>query len=68
MADAKRCDRCGAYYEERERNAVEEFAAALREFSKDTAKYNLCKAMTSHVDLCVECEKSLEEWAAAKGW
>ena len=57
MANAKKCDRCGRFYEERPRNTIEGFGEALAAFvNADKIKPNLLN------DLCCECEKSLNEW------
>ena len=54
---AKKCDRCGAFYEEKEPNAIQELANSLSEF----ARYKKATPRMYN-DLCKECEKSFYKW------
>lgn len=59
MADAKKCDRCGGYYEERETDAFEELTKALKSMVYPESKsYRISKIF----DFCPACEKSFEKW------
>lgn len=57
MSNAKKCDRCGVFYEIKEPNKLQELAQALT-FNMSFA----CIAPTIHRDLCQDCEKSFEDW------
>ena len=57
MANAKKCDRCGRYYEEREANALEELGKILSEISIPRKPQPIFRN-----DLCTVCEKSLNRW------
>lgn len=56
MANAKQCDRCSAYYT----------IPDLTKISPHVIRYNFKdsygKRKYRELDLCPECEKSLEEW------
>lgn len=56
---AKKCDRCGAFYEEIEPNAIEALGNSLRELVKGISKAPI---PILHNDLCGECRKSFDEW------
>lgn len=47
MADAKKCDRCGEYYDDGK--------CKLRIYDRNPAFYN-------PLDLCEKCETELEQW------
>ena len=65
MADAKKCDRCGGYYEEREPNTLDGFADVLNSMIE-----YICNApgktnpdrIAHSFDLCPECNKSFKKW------
>lgn len=65
MADAKKCDRCGGYYEEREPNALDGLADALNSIieSIGNTPEKINPDRISHsFDLCSACEKSFKKW------
>lgn len=65
MADAKKCDRCGNYYQEREMNAIESLAKIVGETYYPNA-YGAVRAIERVVDLCPGCSKSLRQWLSMK--
>lgn len=71
MAFAKKCDRCGAYYETGAKteleNALERIArAATVLHSGATTAIKVCEALEEKIDLCPSCEKSFKKWFTAK--
>ena len=50
MANAKKCDRCGAFYEDQQK---------VQFIVTNSAFFNYC-------DLCPKCSKELVEWAKDK--
>lgn len=67
MADAKKCDRCGNFYQRVELNAIEELGKAMSDMVAYIATpVNVTKqicAIESCLDLCPSCSKSLKRWA-----
>lgn len=62
MAEARKCDRCGKYYELREMNALESFAAACLPIFRQRTESNCITVIESLLDLCPACSKSLKKW------
>lgn len=56
---AKKCDRCGAFYEEREPNALETLADSLKGMLQATKPTPMPRLNN---DLCRECRKSFDKW------
>ena len=56
---AKKCDRCGSFYEEIEPNAIEILGKTLLEFTQNQRK---TPAPILHNDLCKRCSKSFSKW------
>ena len=67
MADAKKCDRCGNFYQEVEPNAFEELGKAISDMVAYIARpANVKKQIVvieGFLDLCPSCSKSLKRWA-----
>lgn len=62
MAEAKKCDRCGALYEE---VPMGEMQSVVHSFARILFPDELFSQLThinSAVDLCGECEDSFKEW------
>jgi hypothetical protein len=57
--DAKKCDRCGSFYEIRNTTIIEDLAEA---FNVTTHAEDLHKIMEMCVDLCPDCSKQLLKW------
>lgn len=55
MANAKKCERCGRLYEEKELGSLVELAKSLMEFNSKFTPTVRC-------DLCDECKRSFDEW------
>jgi hypothetical protein len=66
MANAKKCDRCGNYYQERKSNVFENFACDLSRHLKLSEKEQMIWFIEQTVDLCPCCSKSLQHWAKCK--
>ena len=62
MANAKKCDRCGKYYEEREMNAFEAVAKSIEKAFTPQTEIKCIMAIEGLLDLCPACSKSLKEW------
>jgi hypothetical protein len=74
MAEAKKCDRCGAFYVEVEENVFSSAIRALNEMCGSiSGTKNGMKAkhfvaeIEKNVDLCAKCSKSLKTWFFGKG-
>ena len=64
MANAKKCDRCGAYYQEVEANAVQTLAKSMTSILEPkTPNIAIIEKM---VDLCPSCSTSLKQWWKGK--
>ena len=65
--DAKKCDRCGKFYEERNPNAFETLAESLKRAlailnERLFARINVMEKIEQELDLCPACLKSLNKW------
>ena len=65
--NARICDRCGAFYEERELNAFEAAVISINKIAErlSSPKKGITEiicAISENVDLCPECSKSFKEW------
>lgn len=59
--NAKKCDRCGAYYDVQTLSAFEEAANSLKKmtiFDNDDIENDII----ARFDLCCNCKKSLKNW------
>lgn len=66
MANAKKCDRCGTYYQLVEMDAVELAVSVLRDaFTKKNVLAQI-RAIEANLDLCPSCSESLKRWAFMK--
>lgn len=66
MANAKKCDRCGNYYQERQPNAFEAFSNSLFDVvAKPEVLYKI-ETIEKFLDLCPACSKSLKRWMKLK--
>lgn len=66
MADAKKCDRCGALFEPYmgpEESMVPEHFVHVE---KMRMKMNKDQLMLASIDLCSECAKSFDRWLNPK--
>lgn len=64
--NAKKCDRCGAFYTVVEPDAITAAVQALGECLRSEAfgdRFSLFEVLKGHADLCGDCEKSLKVWA-----
>jgi hypothetical protein len=61
MAQAKKCDRCGAFYEVESMSAIEEATKSILMVFESPQKEFIRKIGTL-LDLCSDCEKELTEW------
>ena len=62
MADAKKCDRCGVFYEYYPIKVGEDFNGVTTTHThKDRNRYSV-----DHLDLCQNCSTSLKKWLKDK--
>lgn len=61
MANAKKCDRCGAYYQEVEPNLIDTLVSKIGFLAKPR-EYTTHTLIESCVDLCPKCSRSLKNW------
>lgn len=62
--EAKKCDRCGEFYIERKKTALEEFAD---NFFPRTKRSELLKKLDYLADFCPLCSTALIEWILIGG-
>ena len=62
MADAKKCDRCGAYYQEVKKNYLDSLADALRPITMTQEERKCWTLIESFLDFCPNCTKSFKRW------
>lgn len=62
MANAKKCDRCGAYYQEAEPNAAQELVDNFLKYITPQSIDKQISAIEGLLDLCPSCSKSLKRW------
>lgn len=63
MSDAKKCDRCGSYYELKYYNALEQAAQEISDVLDLTpGRAKVAKKILENVDLCSKCTESLKKW------
>ena len=65
MANAKKCDRCGRYYEERMATAIENLAEGITKLVS-FPQPAIIEVIEQFVDLCPECSDSLKRWMREK--
>lgn len=66
MANAKKCDRCGAYYQECEANAIQSLANTLEKMLEPKTTLQIIGVIERCLDLCPGCSESLKRWAKGK--
>lgn len=63
---ARKCDRCGEFYPEQEKNAIrgsiEAFCEALKMRKLNEDQKDLFDEINFNFDLCEGCKNSLREW------
>lgn len=57
--DAKKCDRCGSYYEEIEPNIIQELSSCFTVLSNAEI---VRRKIENEVDLCPKCSGELKKW------
>lgn len=62
MANAKKCDRCGNYYQECEPNAIESLCNAFVGMVAQKEVLHKIAVIEQCLDLCPACSKSLKRW------
>lgn len=66
MANAKKCDRCGAYYQEVEATVIEILTKQVTEmFESKTVLQNIA-VIEKFLDFCPSCSESLKRWVKGK--
>lgn len=66
MANAKKCDRCGKYYQEFEPNAFDSLANVIRSRVTPDGVRKQIYAIEKLLDLCPSCLRSLRKWVGTK--
>lgn len=66
MAAAKKCDRCGHFYEEVEPTALGDIALAMERLLSPGSVYTRQLIVEKSLDLCPDCSKSLTRWLKGK--
>ena len=67
MADAKKCDRCGRYYQkqsEQDMSSLEYLANSILDALRP--KYKIQTAVETLIDLCPCCSESFRRWVNGK--
>ena len=62
MANAKKCDRCGAYYQEANPNLINTIAFAVEHIAMKPEELKCISVIEKLLDLCPPCTKSLKRW------
>ena len=62
MANAKKCDRCGTLYEEREANTFNYIAQHMARIYNAKTYDREVALLEETFDLCPDCSKSLLRW------
>jgi hypothetical protein len=65
MANAKKCDRCGEFYQAVEQNVVEQLAYNIGFLARPKNDTTMM-LIEQCVDLCPECSRSLKNWLSMK--
>lgn len=66
MANAKKCDRCLAYYQEVDQNAMDELIHTFSSLLTPTSVEKQISVIEQFLDLCPSCSRSLRKWAGVK--
>lgn len=66
MANAKKCDRCGNYYQESEPNAFESLSNYFSGMVSQSEVLHRIAVIEKCLDLCPACSKSLKRWMKLK--
>ena len=62
MANAKKCDRCGVLFEERQLSAIEEAVCSIAQAASVFTGDGIKTPCIANADLCADCKKSLKKW------
>jgi len=66
MANAKKCDRCGSYYQEVEPTAIETLANSMTAIFEPKSVLQNIAVIEKFMDLCPSCSESLKQWVKGK--
>ena len=66
MANAKKCDRCGSFYQEVEATAIETIANSMAAIFEPKMVLQNIAAIEKLLDLCPSCSESLKRWLKGK--
>lgn len=61
-ANAKKCDRCGEFYQECAVNAIEQFVNDCKTAFSPWERLSPAETIETMLDLCPSCSKSLRRW------
>ena len=63
--NAKKCDRCGEFFQNTTTTVAEELSAAAKQLFESNENYRIRMLISSvavNVDLCKNCSDSLKSW------
>lgn len=60
--NAKKCDRCGVFYEEVEPDVFDRMAQALTKLAKSVSQIKAEDRLNEVADFCPYCQKSFAKW------
>lgn len=66
MATAKKCDRCGAYYQEVEATGINILVKCMTDMFEPATVLKNIAVIEQFLDLCPSCSESLKRWVKGK--
>lgn len=66
MSNAKKCDRCGMFYQEVEPSACDVLANSFSEMFSPKNLRNIQSAVEAMIDFCPQCSKEFTMWLKRK--
>ena len=66
MSNAKKCDRCGMFYQEVEPSAFDVLAKPFFEMLSSEKLRNIQSAVEEMIDFCPQCSKEFTMWLKRK--
>jgi hypothetical protein len=67
MSNAKKCDRCGMFYQEVEPSAFDVLANSFSEMFSSENLRNIQSEVEEMIDFCPQCSKEFTMWLKRKG-
>lgn len=66
MSNAKKCDRCGMFYQEVDPSAIDILVNSFAEVFTSSNLINVQSAVEGMVDFCPQCSKEFTMWLKRK--